>query len=88
MLQKSELGPYAHENQMPPWLVKLLESDGENKSVSKLSPRGKVEKVKTNNYSEGIIPVLAQLLEQDTSTKVAYLCHPSVKHISKIRREG
>ena len=73
---------------MPPWLVKLLESDGEVKIISKLSSRGKLEKVKSTNHAEGIVPVLAQLLEQDPSTEFAYLCHPSVKHVSKLRREG
>jgi hypothetical protein len=32
--------------------------------------------------------VLAQLLEQSTSTKYAYLCHPCVQHVSKLKREG
>lgn len=37
---------------------------------------------------EGIIPVLARLLEQSPSTEHAYLCHPAVQHISKLRGEG
>ncbi|KAJ9142620.1 Zinc finger with UFM1-specific peptidase domain protein [Pleurostoma richardsiae] len=37
---------------------------------------------------EGIIPVLRQLLEQSPTTMYAYLCHPCVKHISKLKREG
>ncbi|KAI0503287.1 peptidase family C78-domain-containing protein [Xylaria bambusicola] len=38
--------------------------------------------------AEGIIPVLARLLEQSPSTEYAYLCHPAVQHISKLRGEG
>lgn len=38
--------------------------------------------------AEGIIPVLARLLEQSPSTEHAYLCHPAVQHISKLRGEG
>ncbi|KAI8633122.1 DUF1671-domain-containing protein [Xylariaceae sp. FL1651] len=38
--------------------------------------------------TEGIVPVLAGLLEQSSSTEYAYLCHPAVQHISKLRREG
>ncbi|KAI0490742.1 peptidase family C78-domain-containing protein [Xylaria cf. heliscus] len=38
--------------------------------------------------SEGIIPVLAKLLEQNPSTEHAYLCDPAVQHISKLRGEG
>jgi zinc finger-containing ubiquitin peptidase 1 len=36
----------------------------------------------------GIIPALAQLCEQDSSVKTAYLCHPSVQYITKTRGEG
>lgn len=35
-----------------------------------------------------VIPVLRQLLEQSPSTEYAYLCHPCVQHVSKLRREG
>ncbi|KXX81765.1 Zinc finger with UFM1-specific peptidase domain protein [Madurella mycetomatis] len=38
--------------------------------------------------SQGVILVLAQLLEQSPSTKYAYLCHPCVQHVSKLKREG
>ncbi|RYO79874.1 hypothetical protein DL766_000946 [Monosporascus sp. MC13-8B] len=38
--------------------------------------------------SEGIIPVIEQLLRQSPTTCYAYLCHPCVQHISKLRREG
>ena len=37
---------------------------------------------------EGVIPVLAQLLEQNESTRSAYLCHPCVQHVSKLKKEG
>lgn len=74
---------------MPHWLVKVLESDGELKSVNRLGPDGKMTKVKVAaNHAAGVLPVVAQLLEQDNSTQFAYLCHSSVRHISKLRREG
>ncbi|RYP41144.1 hypothetical protein DL769_011643 [Monosporascus sp. CRB-8-3] len=38
--------------------------------------------------SEGIIPVIEQLLQQSPMTRYAYLCHPCVQHISKLRREA
>lgn len=38
--------------------------------------------------SEGVVGVLAQLLEQCSSTNYAYLCHPCVQHISKLKKEG
>ncbi|EHA57034.1 hypothetical protein MCOR27_009683 [Pyricularia oryzae] len=38
--------------------------------------------------AEGVLPVLEQLLEQSATTKYAYLCHPEVEHVSKLKREG
>ncbi|KAK4105002.1 DUF1671-domain-containing protein [Parathielavia hyrcaniae] len=38
--------------------------------------------------SQGVVPVIAQLLEQSPSIKYAYLCHPCIQHVSKLKREG
>ena len=38
--------------------------------------------------SQGVIPVIAQLLETSSSTKYAYVCNPCVQHISKLKKEG
>ncbi|KAJ4309616.1 hypothetical protein N0V84_011399 [Fusarium piperis] len=38
--------------------------------------------------NNGVLPVLTQLLEQSPETQYAYLCHPEVQHVSKLRREG
>ncbi|KAL2178941.1 peptidase family C78-domain-containing protein [Thermothelomyces heterothallicus CBS 202.75] len=38
--------------------------------------------------SQGVISVLAVLLEQSPSTEHAYLCHPRLQHVSKLKREG
>lgn len=87
--QKSELGPHANEKQMPSWVVKILEKDGHLETVNRLGPNNKLYKVKTCvNQASGILPVVAQLLEQDSYTEFAYLCHPAVRHVSKLRREG
>lgn len=37
---------------------------------------------------QGVIGVLEQLLESNPSTKYAYLCHPCVQHVSKLKKEG
>lgn len=88
-LGKSELGPYANEDQMPEWLVKLLESDGERKLMNRVTSGGKLTKVTASaNWASGILAVVAQLLEQDPKTEYAYLCQPDVLHISKLKREG
>ncbi|KAF4412239.1 Ubiquitin carboxyl-terminal hydrolase ZUFSP [Colletotrichum fructicola Nara gc5] len=38
--------------------------------------------------SDGVINVLEQLLRQSRSTEYAYLCHPAVQHVSKLKKEG
>lgn len=35
-----------------------------------------------------IIPNLARAIELSRSIRYAYLCHPCVQHVSKLRREG
>ncbi|KAI1754427.1 peptidase family C78-domain-containing protein [Xylaria castorea] len=53
-------------------------------------PDSLVALLKKGKYTsaEGIIPVLAKLLEQSPSTDHAFLCDPAVQHISKLRGEG
>lgn len=75
---------------MPSWLVTLLkEEDGAIKTGSRLDKNGKMMKVQFSpNQTAGVVPVLAQLLEQDSSTSYAYMCDPAVKHVSKLKKEG
>ncbi|KAL3957938.1 hypothetical protein ACCO45_008516 [Purpureocillium lilacinum] len=53
-------------------------------------PQWLTRALKKNGYvcARDIVPVLAQLLEHSPATSRAYLCHPCVQHISKLRREG
>ncbi|PQE30765.1 peptidase family C78 protein [Rutstroemia sp. NJR-2017a WRK4] len=88
-LGKAELGPYAHEKQMPSWLVRLLQADGEIKTINRLDSDGKYRKVKyCVNQAPDIIPILTQLLAQDPMVDYAYICDPAVLHVSKLSREG
>jgi hypothetical protein len=66
--QRSELGPYHNEKQMPQWLVKLLESDGEIKVVNKLDKSsGKYKKVRVcENMAVSIISSLNFLFRLKT----------------------
>lgn len=87
--QKAELGPHANEKQMPQWLVKLLQADGQYKTINRINADGQLRRVKyCPNQADGIIPVLAQLLDQDRAVSYAYLCDPAVLHVSKLLREG
>jgi hypothetical protein len=87
--KKSQLGPHAEEKKMPDWLVKVLERDGETAVMERYDNEGRLRKCRvTSNRAEGILPVLQQLLEQDRGVEWAFLCHPAVRHVSKLKREG
>lgn len=84
--QKAELGKYAHEQQMPSWLISLLHKGGEVASDGSYSqPVCFLQPFLT---LPGVITVLGQLLHQSRSTEYSYLCHPAVQHISKLKKEG
>lgn len=75
---------------MPEWLCKLLlEKDGYTKTIDRVDNAGTTNRVEFSpNQTKGIVPVIAQLLEQDRQVLYAYICHPSVMHMSKLFREG
>jgi hypothetical protein len=74
---------------MPSWLVRLLQADGEIKTINRLDKDGKYRKVKyCVNQAPDIIPILTQLLAQDPMVDYAYICDPAVLHVSKLSREG
>jgi hypothetical protein len=74
---------------MPSWLHQLLLTDGFPTTITKISTSGGLKTTETiENYASGVIPVVEQLLQQDSSTAHAYTCHPSVVHISKLKAEG
>jgi zinc finger-containing ubiquitin peptidase 1 len=41
-----------------------------------------------DNETRGVIPILADICNIDPMTKATYLCHPSTRHIVKIRCDG
>lgn len=74
---------------MPSWLVRVLQSDGEVTSINRIAANGKLKRANVCiNQAAGVLPVIKQLLEQDPDTNHAYLCHSSVRHVSKLKREG
>lgn len=83
-----ELGKYAHEDEMPAWLVKLLETKGELRAGGKGILSHSASRINRLTSLAGVVPVLQQLLEMSTRTEYAYLCHPGVQHVAKLRREG
>lgn len=91
IIKTSDLGPYAHEAQMPAWLRRELEVGGKPIRERKLDPEtGMVQKVElVANETPDLIPVIALLCERDDNVARAWVCHPSVKHVGKqIKGEG
>lgn len=74
---------------MPDWLINLLQKEGQIDQPGKPAhlPRSSSAASSSDTVS-GVIPVLEQLLQQSTTTKYAYLCHPCVHHVSRLKREG
>ncbi|KAL8781995.1 MAG: hypothetical protein Q9194_000007 [Teloschistes cf. exilis] len=88
-LGKAELGPYAHEDQMPLWLLKQLDAGAQVSFVNQINDDGKLVRVElVANETRGILPVLAQLCEQDRKLSKVFLCHPGVQHVFKTAQEG
>ena len=88
-MQKSELGPYAHEHQMPQWLRRMLE-DGAKVAVSnRIGPDGALIRVETvANETPKLVPVLARLSQLDRGVERAFYCSPEVRHVCKMHKEG
>ncbi|KAI0199071.1 peptidase family C78-domain-containing protein [Astrocystis sublimbata] len=59
-------------------------------AYEKQMPDSLVAMLRKQKYeiAEGIIPILATLLEENPPTETAWLCDPAVQHITKLRGEG
>lgn len=89
VLQKSELGPHAHEEQMPSWLLKQLEAGAPMTVIQKIDYSGALVRVESIvNEIRGTMAVLGQLCDQDRALSKTYLSHPDVRHVVKMSKEG
>lgn len=74
---------------MPEWLRHQLEAGAKVTILTRISPDGRLCRVENvANEFEGVVPVLAQLCEQDPAVARAYLCYPEVTHVVKMAKEG
>ncbi|KAL2013458.1 hypothetical protein VTN00DRAFT_983 [Thermoascus crustaceus] len=88
-LGRAELGPHAHEKQMPSWLRRMLENGAKVTRSNRIGPNGiLVRREAVENETSHVIPVLAQLCQQDSSVQRAFFCSPKVRHVFKMSREG
>ncbi|GAD95818.1 hypothetical protein CPC735_028710 [Paecilomyces variotii No. 5] len=88
-LGRAELGPHAHEKQMPSWLRKMLENGASVIRTNRINRNGLLERHETvENETAGVVPVLIQLCQQDKSVQRAFFCSEKVRHVFKMRMEG
>ncbi|KAK3074177.1 hypothetical protein LTR53_003575 [Teratosphaeriaceae sp. CCFEE 6253] len=88
-LGRRELGPHAFEKQMPEHVRRRLLHDALPHRVNRLSAHGRLTQESTiDNETAGLVPLLATLCARDPTIQTAYLCHPAVKHIAKLRCDG
>ena len=74
---------------MPTWLYNQLDRGPKSTVETRIDSSGRLFRVQTvANETRAIIPVLAQLCQQDLNLSKAFLCHPAVKHVFKTPREG
>ena len=84
-----ELGPHAFEERMPSWLYKQLVHGAHVQIVNTIGSDGSLVQIeKVENETPNLIPVIAQLCNQDHSLSKVFLCHPATKHIFKTHKEG
>lgn len=74
---------------MPEWLRRQLEHGAKITIINNIGPDGRLIRTETvaNEY-RNIIPVLAQLCEQDPSVSTVFFCNPNVRHVVKMAKEG
>ena len=74
---------------MPDWLYKELEIGARVKVTNQITSDGRLLRIENiANEVRGVIPVIAQLCEQDPAVSRAYLCHSEVTHVVKLAKEG
>ena len=74
---------------MPDWLHKQLELGAKVTFLNQLTHDGRMYRLETvANETRGILPVLAQLCEQDRHVSRGFVCHPDVQHVVKMAKEG
>ncbi|RAL08388.1 C78 family peptidase [Aspergillus homomorphus CBS 101889] len=88
-LGRSELGPHAHEKQMPSWLRRMLERGQKSIFTNTLTTNGALRRTAAfENEMTDVTPVLARLCGRDKSVQRAFLCSSMVHQISKVPKEG
>lgn len=87
--QRAELGPFAHEHQMPAWLHRMLQEGAKVTITNRIGADGTLQRVETiANETPHLVPILARLSQLDQTVERAFYCSPDVCHVAKMPKEG
>ncbi|KAL2393336.1 hypothetical protein ABEF93_003452 [Exophiala dermatitidis] len=88
-LGRSELGPYAHEHEMPNWLRRMLEEGAKVTVTNRTGPGGSIIRFESvANETPDLVPILARLSDWDRGVERAFYCSPAVTYVCKLPKEG
>lgn len=88
-LGRKELGPHAFEEAMPDTVRKRLLNDAAPVIRNRLGRDGQMYKERSvDNETSNLIEAISDISAADPEVVRTYLCHPSVKHVEKIRCDG
>jgi len=74
---------------MPNWLYEQLARGPAAHSTTQIGSDGKlVTRTKYAGQVAGVMPVLARLSAASNNVEMAYLCHPSVRHVHRLNKDG
>ncbi|KIW09266.1 hypothetical protein, variant [Verruconis gallopava] len=83
-LGKAELGPHAFEDRMPSWMYRKLKEGPKITRTRRITRNGGlITHESVEGQTNGVLPILRQLVELDPAVYIAYLCHPYVTQIGK-----
>lgn len=84
-----ELGPYCDEKRMPTWLLEQHWNGPPVKKINTVDRHGRVvTRLICENQASGVIDLLTRVVSKCDDTDKVYLCHPSVKHVHRMARDG
>lgn len=87
-LGKSELGPFAYEKRMPPFIENLLRKNVGDRIEEMTIGDMELRYSALENETPLLVPKLQLLSRADATVLKSVFCSPVVNHVSKLTREG
>ena len=88
-LGRRELGPHAFEEEMPAGVRSRLLNDALPKDRNRIGRDGRICRERAvDNETSGLVEAMSDISASDPDAVATYFCHPSVKHVEKIKCDG